>query len=120
MVATNESTKAKSLMDTSNTTKPALPSNPSQNTSTSAKRPTDAKDVTKFEKETESLMAVLARLLDLVRAWYLIFGMNATITPMYYGDYVIIAFPLKQHDVKNSITSDGKMNFTVDGMDVLD
>lgn len=112
----NESTEARLKMVTSSTKATLVPSLPSQSTKGSAKPSTGEK----AEKETEEMLYQASRLLDLIRSWSLIHGETTAPVPLIYNDHIIIALPLGGHVMENSLTSDGKQNFTVDGKPVLD
>lgn len=112
----NESTEERLKMVTSSTKVTLVPSLPSQSTKGSAKLHTGEK----AEKETEEMLYQASRLLDLIRSWSLIHGETTAVEPLIFNDHLVIAFPLGGHVVKNSLTSDGKQNFTVDGKPVLE
>lgn len=116
MEDTNESIEERLKTVTSSTKATLVPSLPSQNTKGSVKRSTGEK----AEKETEEMLLQAARLLDLIRSWSLIHGETTAPVPLIFNDHIIVAFPLSGHVMENSLTSDGKQNFTVDGKPVLE
>lgn len=73
--------------------------------------PTDAK--------VEKTIEMLARLLDVTHNWQYRMPNGGMPLPLTKDDFIIIAFPTGGHVIKNTVTSDGKQNFTVDGVSVI-
>lgn len=111
MAGTNESTEAKSKAVTSRTTASRQLSNVSQNTSDGVKLPTEARDA-------EKMREMLARIIDVTHNWPCKSESGKMPKPFISRGHVVIAFPLGGHVLQNTVTSDGKQNFDVDGVPV--
>lgn len=111
MADTKEFTKAKSKGITSATTVSRQTSNPLVNTKDGAIPPTPEKDVT---AEAEKIADLLARVQDVMNSWSKATGIEMP-KPLISTYHVLIALPKKHHVIGNSVTSDGKHRFTVNG-----
>lgn len=119
MADTNESTKVKSKAVTSHITASRQNSNPSLNTPDGASLPTEAKAVTSKEQEAEKIRDQLARLLDVIHNWPCKETDGKMVEPLIYNNYIYFAFAVNGHVIKNSVTSDNKQDFIVDGITVI-
>jgi hypothetical protein len=110
MAEQKESTKAKSTVVTSPITTSRHHSIASQNTQDGAKLPMEA-------KEREEILNQLARMIDVMHNWPMkIEGKMPK--PYIAGGHVFFAFPVGGHVIQNSVTSEGTVNFFVDGVPV--
>ena len=123
MADTNEFTKEKSKMVTSPISRSRLNSNPPQNMPDGKKLPTAKKAVTspEFLAEAEKIRDLLARMKDVTHGWPCKLPSGRMPAPLISTnyDFVIFAFPKGGHVIQNSVTSDGKQNFLVDGIPVI-
>jgi hypothetical protein len=113
MADTNESTKAKSAEVTSVTKASRQNSNVPLSTSDGNKRPTDAR------AEAAKISELLARMKDVTHTWPCRLLSGKMPAPLIRKGYIVFAFPLGGHVIENSVTSEGKQNFTVDGTPVI-
>lgn len=107
---TNVSTKAKSKAVTSPTKASRPNSNAPQNTRAGNKPPTG---------ESEKIIELLARMKDVTHNWPCRLKSGKMPAPLITPDYMVFAFPVGRHVIKNAVTSDGKQNFSVDGALVI-
>lgn len=106
-----EFTKGKSKGITSTTTVSRQTLNPSQNIPAGAKLPTPEKDVT---AEAEKIADLLARIQDVMNSWQKATKLEIP-KPLISTNHVIVALPLNGQVIDNSVTSEGKHRFTVNG-----
>jgi len=104
------STKAKSTVVTSHITTSRHPSTASQNTQDGEKLPMEA-------KEREEILNQLARMIDVMHNWPMKIDGKMP-KPYIAGDHVFFAFPIGGHVIHNAVTSEGTINFFVDGVPV--
>ena len=106
-----ESTKGKSKVVTSRTKVSRQTSNVSQNIRGGPKPPTD---------ESEKIRDLLARMLDLTHNWPIRMMDGGMPLPYISSEVIVFAFPVEgRHVIQNYVTSDGRQNFTVDGLAVI-
>jgi len=110
MADQKESTKAKSTVVTSPIITSRHPSIASQNTQDGAKLPTEA-------QEREEILNQLARMIDVMHNWPMKIDGKMP-KPYIAGDHVFFAFPVGNHVIRNAVTSEGTINFFVDGVSV--
>ena len=107
---TNVFTKAKSKAVTSPIKRSRQGLTPPQNTPAGVKLP--------MEERAETIRDLLARLKDVTHSWSLALDVTMPL-PYISTNYVFLAFPTGGHVIENSVTSDGKQNFTVDNVSVI-
>jgi hypothetical protein len=115
-------TKGKSKAVTSPITASRHPLNAPKHTPDGAKRLTGAKDVTASrQKETEKMLDVLAVVKDVMNNWPIRMPNGGMPKPYISNKFGVltIAFPTGDHVIENSVTSEGKHSFTVDGVPVI-
>lgn len=109
MADTRESTGAKLKGVTSPTAASRQPSTVKMNTSDGVKLPMDERD---------EIITVLARLLDVMNSWPCKIDGKLP-RPFVTSGHVMFALPKSDHVIKNTITSEGGMNFSVDDVMVI-
>ncbi len=109
MADTKGSTMEKSKGVTSPITASRQASNVRQNTQTGVKPPTPERD---------EVITTLARLLDVMNSWPCKADGKMP-KPLITAGHVMVALPLGGHVIRNSVTSEGKMNFVVDDVTVI-
>jgi hypothetical protein len=120
MADINEFTKAKSKTDTSHTSASRQTLNAPLNIPAGVKPPMDVKAVT-----SEKMRDLLARMKDVTHTWPIKLPdgttgeLKAMPAPFISNRFIIFAFPIDGHVVKNAVTSDGSQNFEVDGVLVI-
>lgn len=72
----------------------------------------------KFAKETEAILDALATLKDAMNTYPCKVD-GKTIEPHISSDLMVIVFPLAGHVIENVVTSDGKLDFKVDGQRII-
>jgi hypothetical protein len=73
----------------------------------------------KFAKETEKILDALSMLKDVMNTYPLKID-GRTAEPLISSDLFAIAFPVYGgHVIKNVVTSDGKLDFEVDGQRII-
>jgi hypothetical protein len=107
------STKAKSAAVTSTTKASRQNSNVPLSTNDGNKLPTVEKE------QAEKISELLARLKDVTHTWPCRLTSGKMPAPLIHKGYIVFAFPLGGHVIKNAVTSDGKQNFIVDGIPVI-
>lgn len=110
MEDTSVSTKEKSKAVTSDTKASRQTLNAQQSTKSGAKLP--------MAERAEKMRDLLARLKDVTHQWYLLTG-EAIPRPVTSTNHLVFALPLAGHVIVNTVTSDGKQNFLVDGVPVI-
>jgi len=114
MEDTKEFTKAKLRGVTSSIKTSRHPSIAPTSTGDGVKPPTDERD---------AVIMQLARLLDVMNSWPCketdAEGKKKMPKPLIGPRHVIVAFPLGGHVIENGVTSEGKMNFSVDDVTVI-
>ncbi len=74
----------------------------------------------KFQKETEKIMDALAMLKDVMNTYPLKMEDGKTAEPYISSDLLVIALPISSgHVIKAVVTSDGKLDFEVDGQRII-
>ena len=116
MEGTKESTKVKSKAVTSLTRQSRQTSNVPLSTNRGVEPPMEARVVT--SKESEKIIELLARLKDVTHSWPCKMKGQMPV-PFISNEYIIFAFPKGGHVIENSVTSEGKQNFLVDGVPVI-
>lgn len=119
MEDTNVSTKEKSATVTSPTkaslqSSPALPStNDGQKSVTSASA--------EFQKETEKILDALGMIKDATNCWPCKMNDGKMPIPLISSEYgiLVVSFPLGGHVIKTVVTSDGKLDYEVDGHRII-
>ncbi len=109
MADTKGSITEKSKGVTSPTTASRQASNARQNIQIGAKPPTPERD---------EVITTLARLLDVMDSWPCKVDGKMP-KPLITTGHVMVALPLGGHVIRNSVTSEGKMNFVVDDVTVI-
>jgi len=119
MADTNESTKAKLKAVTS----PIIPSRQTSlvSDSTSDGQKSVTSPSVKFQKEAEKMRDTLAIALDLLDQWSCRMPNGEMPKPHISSRYgvLMIALPMGGHVIENTVTSDGKHDFMVDGTAVM-
>jgi hypothetical protein len=110
MEDSKEFTKVKSKGITSRIKTSRQASNASQNTPVGAELPMP-------EKDEERLMDLLARVTDVMNSWSILTKLPMP-KPFMSTNYILLALPVAHHVITNSITSDGKHVFLVNGKPV--
>lgn len=87
-----------------------------QSTSDGSSQPTEEKAET--SEETQIMLDLLARLKDIFDKWPVKFNGQQP-EPFFDQHFMYIAFPIRGHVIKNSVTSDGKQSFSVDGVEMI-
>lgn len=111
MADTKESTKARSRAVTSREKASRQSYHAELSISDGVILPTDEK--------AEKTIEMLARLLDVTHNWIHRMPDGGMPLPLTKDDFIILAFPTGGHVIKNAVTSDGRQNFTVDGVSVI-
>lgn len=112
MADTKGFTKEKSRAVTSRTNPSRQPLNVKQSMTDGEKLPMDARDA-------EKMRDLLARIIDVTHNWPCKLPSGKMPLPLISNGHIIIAFPFRGHVIKNTVTSEGKQNFSVDGEDVI-
>ncbi len=109
-----EFTEAKSKPVTSHTKRSRQASNAGQSTKDGAERLTAQKAVT-----SEKIVELLARMKDVTHTWPIKQEDGKMPAPFISNRFIIFAFPIDGHVIKNTFTSEGTQNFEVDGILVI-
>ena len=114
MADTKEFTKAKSKAVTSHIKPSRQNLNAAQNTGDGVKPLMEANAVT-----SEKIRDLLARMKDVTHTWPCRLPSGKMPAPFTSTEFILFAFPLGGHVIKNAVTSDGSQNFEVDGVLVI-
>lgn len=118
MEGTNGSTKAKSQAVTSPTKASRQPSHAQTSTRDGQKSVTSP---AKFQEEAEKMRDSLAIAKDLLNTWVCRMPNGQMPKPLISSKHgvLLIALPVGGHIVENVVTSDGRHDFSVDGVTVI-